>query len=92
MGGPVDRVRYNTLVEAVRAADEAVVVTMSSAEFVALRELASFADWSAEVPNRDRGEAVVVSRLLRCFDPLISSLGTDAYGAEVEEAWATLRA
>lgn len=67
-----------------------VVVSMSNAEAVAIRELIAFADFTGDLPARHPAEATVVSRLLTTLDVLIPELGSDAYGSVVEAAWAAL--
>ena len=63
---------------------------MTMAELVALREAISFADFSGDLPNRDEGEARVLSDFLRTADALIPELGTDAYGPTVDAAWRSI--
>ena len=67
-----------------------VVLSMTYAEAVAVRELISFADFDGVLPNRHAAEGEVVSRLLASLDGLIPELGSDAYSAVVEAAWRDL--
>jgi hypothetical protein len=66
----------------------AVVLSMTYAEAVALREAVAFADFDGGMPNRDPAETAVISRLLRALDSLIPELGSDGYGSAVKTAWA----
>jgi len=78
----------------VRADDEVnrVVVTLTRAEAVALREVVSFADFNDALEARDPAEATVVSALLTALDPLIPELGTDAYSDVLHAAWREINA
>lgn len=70
--------------------DGRVVLSMTYAEAVAVRELIAFADFEGVLPHRDAAESEVVSRLLASLDELIPELGSDAYSAVVDAAWRDL--
>jgi len=77
-------------VDATMNESAAVLLSMTYAEAVALREAVALADFDGVLPNRDPAETAVVSRLLRALDPLIPEVGSDAYGSLVTTAWSEI--
>ncbi|WP_256796444.1 hypothetical protein [Terrabacter sp. Ter38] len=64
-----------------------VILTLSNAELVVLREAIAFADFSGDLAERSAAEIEVLSRFLRTVDPLIPALGSDHYDRLVTRAW-----
>ncbi len=67
-------------------------VTFSDAEVVALHELLARSEWGGLFDDPlDPVEVDVMSALQQALAPFVRGLGTDGYGAIVDDAWAKLR-
>lgn len=67
-----------------------VVLSMTYAEAVVVREAIAFADFAGDLPSRDPAEVEALSALLVSLDDLIPELGSVDYEAVVNRAWAEI--
>lgn len=76
-----------------RETDGTIILRLSEEEAVVLHEKIAYSEFADDLDNIELSEPVeqkVFSDIQQALAPLIPDLGTDAYGARVERAYAAI--